>query len=292
MQGPDRGIAARQPEETLGYPLFLQEGRRLKPTPAGERLCPAVANGFEDITETLEYLSTVPQTDRLVLSTSNVLSSELIFPHFVSLRASIPGLVLDIRQLQREPPPDVTGIDIHLHLGETGWANRDCVPPWEERILPVCSPEYLARRGPILSVEALLAHDLIHCMDSFRRRMGRKEWFAARDVTPPSQLPGTLPANEPTIAMRAGELGEGITLGWRPIVDCALAQGRLVAARPETVRTGRRQLQGRLQQHALDLAEGDRDARLRLHPQCLRAASACEAVRQGGRCRAEEAGGR
>jgi len=41
-------------------------------------------------------------------------------------------------------------------------------------------------------------------------------------------------------ALRAAEAGEGLALGWRPIVDRALSQGRLVMALPNTLVTGRR----------------------------------------------------
>jgi LysR family glycine cleavage system transcriptional activator len=105
--------------------------------------------------------------------------------------------------------------------------------------MPVCSPRYLEKSGAVAAEADLLRHHLIHYIDPYRFRMGWSEWLRASGAGVPPTLPAALHVNDSLLALVAAESGEGIALGWRPLIDRALAERRLVLACSRVVETGR-----------------------------------------------------
>lgn len=226
-------------EESLGQPLFLREYRALRLTSHGQRLFASVSGGFAGIAETVEEILNTGQRDIVTVGTSTIMAIECLLPLFPSLRADHPDLLIELRSLDRDPDLTASDIDIHIQVGDGQWPGYDTVRLWPERIVAVCSPDYLARRGPIRQLDELLDHDLIHYVDRFRYRLGWAEWFRASEVPVPARLPMVIRANDSLFAQKAAESGEGIALGWVPTINRALAGGRLVLAHPHVVETGR-----------------------------------------------------
>ncbi|WP_292235394.1 LysR substrate-binding domain-containing protein [Mesorhizobium sp.] len=229
----------RQLEVTLGHPLFVREHRTLSLTTQGLRLYAAVASGFGTISETLAEISGSAHRDKIVASASTVLATEWLLPKLAGLRQEHPNLQIEIRCLDRDPELASSGIDIHIRLGDGNWPFCSSTQLWAEQIVPVCSPAFLERHGPFGSVAELLSHPLIHYVDPYRLRIGWAEWLRALELPVPANLPVALEVNDSLFAQKAAEMGEGISLGWRPIVDHALAAGRLAIAFPRTLETGR-----------------------------------------------------
>lgn len=226
-------------EEALGQSLFLREHRALRLTSHGQRLFASVSEAFASIAETVEEIVNAPQRDIVVVGASTVMATECLLPLFPKLRACHPELLMELRSIDRDPDLAADDIDVHIRLGDGKWPGYDTVRLWPERIVAVCSPGYLARRGPISDVADLVAHDLIHYVDRFRYRLGWAEWLRASGVSVPSALPIAIRANDSLFAMKAAESGEGVALGWIPLVDQALDAGRLVLAHPNEIETGR-----------------------------------------------------
>lgn len=230
----------RQLEETLGYALFLRESRALKLTPQGQRLFTTVAKSFGDITETVEDMNSAEQKDTIVLSTSTVLATEWLLPRTPSLREALPRLKLDLRCLDRDPELMANGIDAQLRLGDGNWPGYEATPLFPEQIVAVCSPDYLRRHGPIGAPVELPTHRLIAYVDPLRFRIGWAEWLRSQGVALSRKIQVQLQVNDSLVALGAAEAGEGVALGWRPIVDRAVRDGRLTMALPNVLVTGRR----------------------------------------------------
>lgn len=229
----------RQLEASLGQLLFLREHRALSLTSHGQRLFASVSDGLASISDTVDEIANVPRRDIVVVSASTVMTTEWLLPLFPRLRAQHPDLLIELRNIDRDPDLSASGIDIHIRLGDGSWPGYETVRLWPERIVAVCSPDYLARRGGVTDVADLLNHDLIHYVDALRYRLGWAEWLRASGLPVPLPLPLSIRANDSLFALKAAECGEGVVLGWTPLIDRALAAGRLVLAHPNTVETGR-----------------------------------------------------
>jgi len=229
----------RQLEDAIGQSLFLREGRKLTLTSDGLRLFSTVSRGFGAIAETVDDIGAGGGRDTLVVSTSTVLATEWLLPRLPSLRRDCPDMKLELRCLDRDVDLTANDIDIQLRLGDGNWQGYDAIPLWPEQIIAVCSPAYLAEHGPVASLADLLKHRLISYADPHRFRLGWAEWLRALGVDVPGRLTAHMQVNDSLVSLKAAEAGEGAALGWRPIVDRALAEGRLVAMRPERLLTGR-----------------------------------------------------
>lgn len=231
--------AVRQLETVLGKPLFVRDKRALSLTTQGQRLYASVANGFAGISETLDEIAGQPKRDKLVICTSTVMAIEWLMPRLPDFRQANPDILIDLRSLDRDPDLTAENIDVHLRLGDGHWPGCDAIELWRERIFPICSPAYLQSAGKPVSPDDLLSHRLIHYADPYRVRMGWGEWLRAKGVACPAVLPSNLNVNDSLFAQKAAENGDGISLGWNPIVDRALTEKRLSVALDEAVETGR-----------------------------------------------------
>ena len=52
-------------------------------------------------------------------------------------------------------------------------------------------------------------------------------------------MPVVIELNDSLVSLKAAESGEGIALGWHPLIDRAVTEGRLVQILPDVLRTGR-----------------------------------------------------
>ncbi len=229
----------RQLEQALGHALFLRENRSLSLTSQGQRLFGTVARSFASISETVDDISAADQKDTLVVSCSTVLATEWLLPRLPSLREEHPDLTVEIRCLDRDPDLTANGLDVQLRLGDGHWPGLDAVQFWPERIVVVASPDYLRRHGPITALEDLPRHRLIAYIDPHRFRIGWAEWLRAQDVDLSGRLQVILQCNDSLVSLKAAEAGEGLALGWCPLIDRALREGRLVQVLPEALLTGR-----------------------------------------------------
>jgi LysR family glycine cleavage system transcriptional activator len=228
----------RQLEAAVGYPLFVRERRALSLTTQGQRLFAAVAGGFRTIAETLDDIAGTPRRDTLVVSTSTVMATKWLMPRLPRFRERHPNVMIDLRIVDRDPDLAVENIDLHLRLGGGNWPGCEACQLWPEQIVPVCSPRYLQKNGAVATEADLLRHHLIHYIDPYRFRIGWSEWLRARGVGVPPTLPAALRVNDSLLALVAAEDGGGIALGWRPLIDQALAERRLVLASSSVVETG------------------------------------------------------
>jgi LysR family glycine cleavage system transcriptional activator len=228
----------KQLEDALGHPLFLRESRALTLTSQGEWLFGSVSRGFLSIAETVEDISATDQKDTVVVSCSTVLAVEWLLPRLPVLRGSQPDLRIELRCLDRDPDLMANGIDVQLRLGDGPWPGLEARAFWPEQIVAVASPDYLRRFGPVALAD-LPRHRLISYVDPHRFRIGWAEWLRSQGVQWTERLPVVMQVNDSLVSLKAAEAGEGLALGWCPLIDRALIEGRLVQVLPERLLTGR-----------------------------------------------------
>lgn len=228
----------KQLEDTLGHALFLRENRALALTPQGQRLFASVAQGFGSIAQTVGDIRATEEKDTVVISCSTIMATEWLLPRLPGLRAKLPDMKVEVRCFDRDPDLMAHGIDVQMRLGDGNWPDYEAIKLWQEEIFAVASPAYLASH-PLNGPEDLLHHRLILYADPLRFRIGWAEWLRALGVEPQGRLPVTMQVNDSLVALQAAEAGEGLALGWGVTTHRALAEGRIVQALPQVLRTER-----------------------------------------------------
>ncbi|MBS0482431.1 MAG: LysR family transcriptional regulator [Proteobacteria bacterium] len=209
-------------EERLGLPLFHREGRRAILTEAGRRIAPSLTQAFDAIDASFSQLRTESQAT-LTVSTTPTFANTWLAWRIGGFQMQHPDLA--VRMVVGDDLTDFTRdeADVAIRSGPAPWPDLLCERLLEIDFTPMCSPQFLARHGPLQPADLLDLQTIIP-QDNWR-----DSWLAAAGVTIPQQpaRPGVQldsQANEGNAAMA----GQGIALltpyFWRNDV----AEGRLV----------------------------------------------------------------
>lgn len=215
-------------EEACGMVLFRREKSRLKLTPEGERLFLETQGAFDRLHETITTLRSGQAADVVRVSFSSVFVTMWLLPRLHRFKEAWPDIRLRIEEstqdafdLEREE------VDISGRLGYGDWPQLVTWPFLREEILPVCSPDYLTRNGPINSPVELLDHPLLHFDERHRKRITWESWLLAHGVTS-ARVPHDIVFTDCLASCQAALLGQGVALGWTHLVNEHLKSGRLV----------------------------------------------------------------
>jgi LysR family glycine cleavage system transcriptional activator len=231
--------AIKQLETTLLVELFSRSHRALSLTPEGERLYLVVTDSLGAIAETIEHISgRVAAGEELSIAVSTSFATHWLLPRVAGFRSAFPDVRLRIQTVDRDVELQWEHIDLAIRLGDGHWPEYDRVKLWPETLYAVCSPGYLAAHGTAATLDDLSRRLLIHYEDHFRHRMDWWEWFAGQGFKP-ARLDRPLRLTDYAVTLQAAMDGQGIAIGWRPIIDDMVADGRLVLAYPAPVATER-----------------------------------------------------
>ncbi|MGR9403396.1 LysR substrate-binding domain-containing protein (plasmid) [Rhizobium leguminosarum] len=209
-------------EEEFGQPLFVRKHRAIEPTTACINLGATLAKSFADIAESVEAIQSRSQ-DVLTIGATVAFSSFWLLPRLAEFRRANPGIL--VRVISQDSP-------IALDDGEVDVAIRYGVPPFSDATViasrgdvigPVCSPDYLRRRGdgPLGSVDEFIETDVLD-----RSWYSWAQWFSLTGAK--LEVKPSLRFNHYTETIAAARAGQGIALGWRMLVGTFLEDGTLV----------------------------------------------------------------
>jgi DNA-binding transcriptional LysR family regulator len=225
--------AVRKMEELLGAKLFIR-GQSLRLTPDGEKMlrCAEQCILLTDAAITAVSYSPKPQKNALLVAVSTSMARHWLLPRIPEIMAAIPQLRLWVQTVDRDVDLYAEGVDLNIVFGSGDYPHYDHQVLWPERIVAVCSPEFLRQHGPFDTLQALRQAPLIHYEERVRARMRWAGWFTSQGIDAP------IPESEVrytdyALVLEAAMAGRGVALGWYPIIDDLLSSRRLVMARPE-----------------------------------------------------------
>lgn len=223
--------AVRKMEELLGAKLFIRGRQSLRLTLDGEKMlsCAEQCILLTDAAITAVSYSPKPQKNALLVAVSTSMARHWLLPRIPEIVAAIPQLRLWIQTVDRDVDLYAEGIDLNIVFGSAEYPNYDQQLLWPEKIVAVCSPEFLRLQGPFNTLQALSQATLIHYEERIRPRMSWREWFSLQGVDTPIQE-GEVRFTDYALALEAAMAGRGVALGWRPIIDDLLSSHRLVIA--------------------------------------------------------------
>lgn len=209
-------------ETTLNVRLFERVGQRLRLTPQGAELLPAVSTAFEGIAAATARMSRPTSSGSLSITCVPALLSFWLVPRLESFTSQFPDISLTLTAAN--DPRDIHSPDVDLCIlyGDGNWS--DCwLKFWTHLdLFPVASPTLINNR-PIRTIRDLSDHVMLHA------DTGREwhTWLAAAEALDlPRRRQHRL--NDARLAIEAAVHGHGVALGDTMTARSLLARGQLV----------------------------------------------------------------
>ncbi len=226
-------------EDDLGAPLFKREHRGVSLTPEGLQLVTAVRESLGSIGEVAAKIRARRERQVLTVATDFGFATYWLMPRLAALRALVPEL--DVRIVTSQNQFDIRGepVDMAIAFGDGEWPGCSATPLLPEIVVPVCSPAFYARQGLQGAPADLRALPLLHLESAEPQRwLQWAGWFAAHGLSNPGAGHDITLNNYPLV-IQAALAGQGLALGWAPLVDELVRTGQLVAAVSTPLRTER-----------------------------------------------------
>lgn len=223
-------------EAHLEAKLFIRTATGIELTDDGRQLYHAVTGSFQHIEMAIEAIRARHGGGGMVtLSLSSAFAMHWIMPRLDRFQALHPGIDLRFQLVRGEPIGPVEDVDFAIRYNFPRDADHESWPLMAEKVLPVCSPAYLAAHGPLAHGPDLGRHTLVHLSGSTRIPWSR--YLAEFDYAPPTGS-RSLTFSDYSLVIQAAISGRGVALGWWHVVAHELAQKELVPAAPEILETG------------------------------------------------------
>ncbi len=224
-------------EEHLGYPLFIRHGRWIELTHNGNRLFRSTTSAFGAISDTLREIDYHQEDhDSVTVSMSSTVVNYWFIPHLSEFTAHFPNVDLNFEMFASDNDDIHQNADLSIRLSNPKDADMHRWPFADERILALCSPDYLAENGTLDKPVEGRPHSLI---EGVHQRYSLDEFFHATGQQSPVNA-NMIKFSDYSSTMQAAILGQGITLAWIAEASKQVIDGNLVPACTQVVKTGRR----------------------------------------------------
>lgn len=217
-----------QLETQLGVPLFHRRVRSLVLTEAGQVYYREIAAILEKLREATAAIAH-PQADGAVTVTTTMTFASLwLVPRLSDFQQKHPGIPVHLAadNTMRDLKKDRLDVSVRYCIREK--ADAGAVKLFGERVVPVCSPQFLARhslsRPADLEELALLHYDDPQGHGPW---LAWSVWFEVMGM-PPHAGKGSLSFSHYDQLVQAAIDGQGVALGRVPLVDVWLREGKLV----------------------------------------------------------------
>jgi LysR family glycine cleavage system transcriptional activator len=219
-------------ENHLGKQLFMRFNNRIVLTDAGKAIYAGATEALQTIATVTQQAMTGAVRQRLVISVLPSVAHRWMAPRLARYAAQDRGFRFALRV--EDDPVDFVRHDIDLRMcyGTNLYTDLRSVHLCQDVVLPVCSPDYLARNPA--GHEPLLAgvpdEDLIHTDwgPSFGSHPSWQAWFARLDIKRPKSA-GGFRSGMSGLSLDLARDGLGVALGQRLLAADDLACGFLKA---------------------------------------------------------------
>ncbi|MDA8446934.1 LysR substrate-binding domain-containing protein [Paracidovorax valerianellae] len=223
----------KQLEDWLSRPLFLRTPRALVPTPEGQWLAVVLRESFTAIESTLAQMRRPQETATATLSCSPSFAMSWLTPRLGEFFRQYPSMGLrvfgEFHRLDRTRMVR-DGVEAAVRFDLGGYRDLNATVFLDEWLIPVASPEFLARHPPIIDAANLSSEWLLHDSSAWDGADAYEEWqhwFAQVGAAPPPWAGGQQ-FNLSQLALGAALAGQGIAMGRAALVLQDVRAGRLV----------------------------------------------------------------
>lgn len=218
-------------EERLGYALFIRQSRSLALTSKGQTLFETTSMVFVELNQTIKRLglSGAP----LQVSCLPSFALQWLMPRLTEFHRQQPDVSVRLRaefqaldhQLMR-----ADDIDVAIRFDPGEYAGFQAEPILDEYLIPVATPEYLARHPAFAAGESLDNVTLLHDATPWVGAQEFIEWRTWMTYAKPQWLDHLdgIQYNLSSLALGAALNHQGVAMGRTALVHEELASGRLV----------------------------------------------------------------
>lgn len=226
-------------EDDLGVPLFKREHRGVSLTADGVHLFEAVHESLGGISNAVAKVRSRRTRQVLTVATDFGFATYWLMPRLAALRELLPNL--DVRIVTSQNEFDIRGepVDIAIAFGAGQWPGCEAELIFPEITIPVCSPAFLANHALCGNSTDLTRLPLLHLESTEPVRwLTWENWFALHRLSMTDES-HDLTLNNYPIVIQAAIAGQGVALGWVPLIDELVRSGQLVTAVSRPIRTER-----------------------------------------------------
>jgi len=215
----------RQLEEFLGARLFDRQHREVVLTSRGQAYQRSLGEAFRRIEDDTRVLFAANDPANLRVYASTNLAMRWLVPRLPRLAARHPSITLELTA-EGGPPPTLQPrrFDLAITHGVAPLAKAEPTRLFDGRLVPVCSPRFLAGRAPITRPEQLDPDSLIH---SRKRKGDWRRWLRLAKATG-VDAGGGIKFEDMNLGYIATISGMGVMLFFANLVGEDLHAGRLV----------------------------------------------------------------
>ena len=219
-----------QLEEALGAPLFERGHRGVTLTEDGTRLFEAVRQALDTIRVATAGYPRAPHATHAHALDRFRLRHVLADAAALAVQGADARCRREDHHVAKRVRTSHDHADIAIAFGDrtADWGAHDVVKLFAEEVTPVCSPSFLAANAKPRVPADLATLPLLHLEPTSPARwLSWNGWFAAHGLDAPPAHRG-ITFNSYAFVAHAAIMGQGVALGWAPLVDELIATGQLV----------------------------------------------------------------
>ncbi|WP_066342030.1 LysR substrate-binding domain-containing protein [Azohydromonas lata] len=221
-------------EESVGAALFVRQYRSIALTHEGKALSVAMSGALQGIASVYDELAQGHFEQEIILASTAALTHFRLLPNLATLRAMNSSIKLRLTTQMFNADLRRNEFDVAVRWGHGQWQDGTSIFLFKDEAFPVCSPAWLAVHPQPITTENLASQPLIDYDATSEDWMNWDKWFKHLGFHRP-RLNCSLRCTLFNDAVQAALHGQGITLGWRALIQDDLAAGRLVRITQATV---------------------------------------------------------
>ncbi|MFT8419081.1 MAG: LysR substrate-binding domain-containing protein [Acetobacter sp.] len=243
MTQPAISQQVAQLESSLGLSLFRRLHRGVAPSDAGQILHTAAAEVLHTLHAAMQTINASNAQKSLTVLTDYGFAANWLLPRLSDFENRHPELDLCLLTTQARQMGAVSNqADLAILFGKKpDAAEGESLCLFAEEAYPICSPGYLAQMGTLASTTDLARGRLLDLDSPAQHWFTWEDWFrlAGQSARPAAKTKNSMLFGNYPLLLQAILQGQGIGLGWRPLIDDYLQSGQIVLAWPEPIRSER-----------------------------------------------------
>jgi LysR family glycine cleavage system transcriptional activator len=208
-------------EENLGVLLFHRDGRNVTLTPRGRDMAADVGIAFAQLIQAVDRARNTSNEHVIRIAAGPFFAARWLMPRLATFWEKHPKISLEVVPI----PERLSGRDIDADIS-ISWddaTEENAQPLLTLAPFAIASPELIERIGRPTHPADLLSAPLIHQRDT----SSWAEWFEVMGVACGKSLNGPI-FEDANAVMRGAVDGQGVTLGWMPLIEHEIETGRVM----------------------------------------------------------------
>ena len=216
-------------EDYVGAALFKRTPRGLLLTDAAQTALPALREAFDRLAEAASLLTAAVDGRRLTITAAPSFAAKWLVPRLGAFEEAYPQVDVWLSAGMEVVDLSAGEVDVAIRYGAGRYPGLEVTPLMGETVLPVASPDLLARialNDPADLKNHILLHDGSPELDASCPDWAM--WLAARGLRNVDGSRGPR-FNQSSLVIEAAVNGRGVALAKRTLAQADLEAGRLVA---------------------------------------------------------------